>query len=99
MTKFRWHRGGLAESMETVMEVESFEELRQVIDKSNREVWCNPVPVKLTTEINVEPYGFDERIGWDTHIVSQRIVEAGERFCACGFTDGPLAILVEGPEE
>lgn len=39
------------------------------------------------TEANVtiEPYGFDERIGWDTHLVCI----AGK---AALFTDGPMLI-------
>lgn len=39
------------------------------------------VPV---TAVKVEPYWFDERIGWDTHIVTVD----GSPF---GFTNGPVA--------
>ena len=35
-------------------------------------------------EVKVEPYGFDSRIGWDTHMVSLK--KGG----VLGFTNGPL---------
>lgn len=64
---FRFHRGGLNESMETVTEIESFEELIMLITSS----W-DVQPTRIT----IEPYMFDERIGWDTQLV--RVVLAGE---------------------
>jgi len=37
----------------------------------------------------IAPYGFDDRIGWDTHIVTA--LHAGEEGTfVVGFTDGPL---------
>jgi hypothetical protein len=56
--KYRHHRGGLKESMETVCDIEPTIEALAVLLKSP--------PSKIT----VEKYGeYDERIGWDTHIV------------------------------
>ena len=34
--------------------------------------------------LQVEPYGFDDRIGWDTHIVT---IDGN----AVGFTNGPVS--------
>jgi hypothetical protein len=56
--KYRDHRGGLAESMETVREIEPTIDALAVILK---------VP---SSAITVEKYGgYDERIGWDTYLV------------------------------
>lgn len=75
--KFRFHHGGLDDSMSTVVEIE-------------------PTLYALTTHINksypgiekeclqVYPYGYDERINWNTHIVHS--TQDG----VIGFTDGPL---------
>ena len=66
---FRWHRGGLAESMATVQPVESIAHMATFFEE---EVWGHVDPEDLT----VEPYGceermpiFDERCGWNMHIV------------------------------
>lgn len=70
---FRPQRGGLSESMDEQVTFESMAGLRFVLDK-----FCyGPGQVK------VEPYGFDKRIGWDTHIVT---VDGR----AVGFTNGPV---------
>lgn len=68
MTLFRRHREFLDEAMKTVKEVDSIADIERITGYSN---------------ITIEPYGFDERINWDTHIVC-------ENGRACGFTNGPL---------
>lgn len=73
MTKFRHHRGGLAASMETTVEVATLAELAAELQGAG---WPSGTIV-------VAPYGFDDRIGWDTHIVT---VDGA----AVGFTDGPM---------
>lgn len=63
---FRFHRGGLDESMETVTEVESFEHLMELIE------------TEMDLEIShchIMPYVKDDRIDWNTHLV--RIVAQG----------------------
>ncbi len=57
---FRFHRGGLDESMQTVIEIKSFSHLIMHIE----EKW-EVQPLK----ISIEPYMYDARIEWDTHIV------------------------------
>lgn len=87
MTKFRWHRGSLAESMETVVDFDGSKEALVVLLKVDAMPWF---PALEPEHVAVEPYCYDERIGWDSHMVT---VMGG----AIGFTDGPLAI--EAPKE
>ena len=58
MFLYRDHRGGLAEAMDTVQEMESYTDLVRHITR-----------VFGTGEVTVKPYGYDKRIDWDTHIV------------------------------
>jgi hypothetical protein len=74
MTKFRPQRGGLAESMAETIEFASLDALRSYLQET-LPVWVEAVEVK--------PYGFDARIGWDTYIVTVNGM-------AVGFTDGPF---------
>jgi len=80
MIKFRPQRGGLAESMALVKEYASLDEL---IEQFERElsVYCFNKPVNKDT-VHIKPYIYDERIGWDTHIVTL------EGYGPLGFTDG-----------
>jgi hypothetical protein len=76
--KFREHRGTLAESMETTVEVASLDELLAHLA---------PIvaPIALTAErIAIAPYAIDPRIGWDTYLVF--ITGYG----VAGFLNGPL---------
>lgn len=80
--KFREHRSGLAESMETVVEIKDREELLAYIAKI---LYPWPTAPSVTPEtVKVAPYHYDARIGWDTHIVTL------EGYGVLGFTDGPL---------
>lgn len=80
--KFRLHRGSLADSLETTVELEP---TAAAIAAYMSKQWpwdCFPEP--LTAEdIAVEPYGYDDRIKTFVHVVWMR----GRPF---GFTDGPL---------
>jgi len=55
--KFRFHRGGYKESMETVQEVKSLKDIGDRILK---------VPGII---LSCKHYGFDERNQWDTYII------------------------------
>lgn len=80
--KFREHRGGLAESMATMVEMDDpfliLRHIRRLFPK--------------VREIEAHPYacgsdGRDDRIGWtNVHIVTS------PGFGVLGFTDGPLKI-------
>ena len=58
---FRFHRGGLDESMETVVEINSYSHLTELVSSE----WDIPISV-----IYFERYIYDHRINWDTYIVS-----------------------------
>ena len=84
LVKFREHRGGLAESMRTLMEVIDRKQLQRLLVEKSA-----PWEVQLRELIalhglEVKPYTYDERINWDTHIVTL------EGYGVIGFTDGPL---------
>ena len=79
-TLFRFHRGGLAESMKTCVPVTTMDELLVVL----RTQATHPCDVKPRPDnIEVKPYSFDSRILWDTHIVKVSGIPVG-------FTDGPI---------
>ena len=66
----------LDESMERVVDIESREQLMRYL-REHYDFW-------RPTEENVtcEEYGFDERIGWDTHLIC---------------VDGKAALISDGP--
>lgn len=71
------HASGLDESMDTVQEV--FASKSAIADYFNR------YGFNVTAdEIKVSPYGYDARIGWDTHVVT---VSWG----CLGYTNGPVS--------
>lgn len=74
MTKFRFHRGSLKESMTTVVEIGG---LLDLIAELQNAGWP-------PGNVAVKRYVFDDRINWDTHIVTLDDV-------AVGFTDGPIS--------
>lgn len=73
--KFRFHRGGLEESLATVVEFNSKEELQKIIEES-LERKLPPIECKF--------YTYDKRINWNTFIIS------AEGYGMLGFTDGLL---------
>lgn len=75
--KFRFHRGTLKESLQTVVEIGSRAELAERI---GRELGRDVSPESL----KIQAYGFDNRIGWDGYMVSV------EGWGVAGFIDGPL---------
>jgi hypothetical protein len=78
--KLREHRGLLADSMETVIEIEqTHDALTSSIRDSILDFW-NIEKEKII----VKPYGYDDRIKWNTYIV---IIEGHGVY---GFIDRPL---------
>ena len=76
--KIREHRGLLADAMATCKEIEPT--MAAVIDQVLSSLPCF-LHIK-PEDIHIEPYGYDKRIGWDTHVV---IVDG---YGVYGFTDG-----------
>ena len=81
MFKYRDHRELLVDSMETEREFESRSDLVEYLQRSTDEFADGKYDCR---DITIESYGFDERIGWNTHIVSL------EGYGVFGFTDGPV---------
>jgi hypothetical protein len=79
---YRPHRGGLDESMREVVEVN---DLPQLVRHMRREVerWYPKDELPTLENTKLEPYCFDDRIGWDTYLVTVK----GQ---AWGYTNGML---------
>lgn len=90
--KYRPHRGSLHKAMAEVVELQDRSELIAYL--------ANDLGFQLDdADVRVEPYCYDDRIGWNTHIVTVRnkATPSGMRyfrsmgddyFGAIGFTDG-----------
>lgn len=81
---FRFHRGSLDDSMDTQIEIKDLQHLIALIEES----WA----VKMS-RISITPYVPDDRIGWDTQIVS--ITICADKNCVTypvGFLNKPLSI-------
>lgn len=90
--KFREHRGSLAAAMETVVELEPTKSA-VIAHAKKLALACGfffteeELDRELTLDtVKVEPYGFDQRIGWDTHLVTSTYTAIP----IIGFTSGPV---------
>jgi len=70
---FRFHMGSLDNSMKTVTEIKSLEQLMEL---SNGGWHKNPITIEI------KPYMYDHRINWDTHIV---VVHAEDMIYPIGY--------------
>jgi hypothetical protein len=84
--KFREHRGSLADSMATVVEVDGERGLLMHIMHLLERYYPARTyeDYQRVFHVTVKPYGYDERIKWDAHMVYL------EGYGPIGFTDGPL---------
>lgn len=85
---FRFQRGELEESMKTCVEVADLAALRRILEAENARIGFLGYSV---ANLEVKPYCFDPRIGWDTHLVTSN----GQ---AIGFTNGPLPVNEKVPD-
>jgi len=88
MALFRFHRGGLAESLATTVIVNNRLELRELIEKSFDKFFG-----KASLIIDIQPYpeptyNFDARIGWYTQMVKGQFL--GQEEFVAGFLSEPL---------
>ena len=81
--KYRDHRGSLSDSMETVQEVSTIEEIKQHLNKFYNQFG------KSVVEIKFEHVGMDDRINWDTYYVLKRLDKETD-FTVAGMSDGVL---------
>ena len=72
--KFRLHRGSLAESLDTVREVKSLQDVQDYVREND------PFPC---TNLRCRYYMYDDRIDWDTWIITS---DQG----VIGFSNGEL---------
>jgi hypothetical protein len=79
--KYRDHRGSLNESMETEIQVNSVEEIKEHLNKFYTNFG------KTVEDIKFEYCGMDKRINWDTYYVLQRL-NGEEHFTVAGMSDG-----------
>lgn len=75
MVSFRFHRGTLSDSMTTMVDVIDLSDLLTIVQ--------GLFPAASHSNITVAEYCYDERVGWDTHIIC---IDCE----AIGFTDGPV---------
>lgn len=85
--KFREHRGSLAASMRTIVELNTKEEFTAHIRKV-----VKPFVGDGKFTLRFKPYGYDERIGWDTVLIVL------EGHCPIGMADGPPPWFKARPE-
>ena len=79
MTQFRKHRGGLEESLQTAFSVCSRQDIVDAYNTDFKKLAPQATVKNLTTKYQ----GYDDRIGWDTHMIRIN----GRPY---GFTDGPI---------
>ena len=82
--KYRDHRGSLSASMETEREVNSIDEIKEHLNKFYKQFG------KEIEEVKFEHVGFDDRTGWDTYYVKQRL-KGEKEFKVAGMSDGSFA--------
>lgn len=92
MPLFRFHRGGLHESLQTTIIVKTFNDMVKAIVMSFDEVELKQQ--QWGARFVVEPYpndkdNFDPRIGWYTQIVSVNLYEE-EKLHPIGFLSEPF---------
>jgi hypothetical protein len=90
MALFRYHRGGLQESLDTTVVVSTLNDLEVIIALWHAPWATEPFQVNL----NIKPYPsemdcFDKRIGWYTHVVTSDLHETG-KFVVIGFLSEAL---------
>ena len=81
--RYRDHRGSLSESMKTVIEVDSVDEIKARLNKYYNDFG------QSVEEIKFEYCCFDARIGWDTYYVMQKL-NGENSFTVAGMSDGKL---------
>ena len=82
MPLFRPHRGLLADAMAEVEEIKTLPDMVEKI-KRDLEPYAHNYVINENT-VKVEPYGYDDRINWDTYIVTLK------DYGVIGFTNGNL---------
>lgn len=89
MPLFRFHRGGLHDSLATTVIVKNIKELNKIVYEALKEwFWKLPTDIELTIEPYPDENCFDARIGWYTHMVLAKVANA--EMSPIGFLSEPL---------
>jgi hypothetical protein len=93
MPLFRFHRGGLHESLQTTIIVKTFNDVVKAIVMSD---WVDHNPT-WGAKFSVEPYpskdhNFDARIGWFTHLVCTNLWKE-DKMVPIGYLSEPLGVI------
>jgi hypothetical protein len=91
MALFRFHRGGLADSLKTTIIVKNREELRNAVKQAVTEMYFIESPDDFKLEIfpyPLEDKNFDPRIGWFTQMVTLQVKNINA--APVGFLSEPL---------
>lgn len=93
MALFRFHRGGLQESLATTIIVRTFNDMVKAI-LFNHEISKITQPITWGARFSVKPYPnvgncFDRRIGWYTQMVMANIYEE-DKMHPIGFLSEPF---------
>jgi hypothetical protein len=83
MIKFRPQRGSLIKAMDQCVRCHP---TRDAIAKAAARIYKTGID---PTSIELQDYGYDERIGWHTWVVVGRFCACDSR-CVIGFTNGPI---------
>lgn len=96
MTKFRFHYGGLAESMASLVDVGTVDDLVAVVAEANGWALVDDFGCH---HLRGRPYRLspDPRIDWtETHVVQVRgFIDRPDDWTVIGFSDSPIAGLVQ----
>jgi hypothetical protein len=84
---YRDHRGSLADSMDTVREFNTLDELQQYLSDEWKHSYKGID--KKVEEIKIEYIGYDKRINWNTWHVSIRVTNE-ENFWVAGMLNGKV---------
>jgi len=87
--KFRFHKGSLEDSIKTVIDVNSLEELEDIISKEY------DIPLSGWFEFRFEYAGYDNRIDWETYYVIVKDMIYGYGYIA-GMINGVFKKEYEG---
>ncbi len=101
MALFRFHRGGLHESLQTTVIVKNMHELREAARPFVDHFFLEPTD-DFVLNVNAYPSkdnNFDGRIGWYTHIVALTITADKSNRIMKSIDSAPIGFLSEPLDE
>lgn len=90
--KYRDHKGSFSDSMETVKDFSTIDEIKEHLNNFYNNSANSVVEIKFIHQ------GIDERNNWDTYIVLQRLRHETE-FTVVGMSDGCIDVTSEAKQK